>query len=158
MRIVLVVTTVHERTQREHTSGTGAQHHALTLMHVRARGSERDGAFFQPVGMRVRVGWHTLEWVPGVALLASFMRRTASPASLTCTSSSETSNILLSDTRAEFVESRRTRPMVKLYVHYELEEPEFTLPVRLRVHAAPRAGNPPPFETRVQFRHGQRIP
>lgn len=48
--------------------------------------------------------------------------------------------------------------MVKLYVHYELEEPEFTLPVRLRVHAAPRAGNPPPFETRVQVRHGQRIP
>jgi hypothetical protein len=35
--------------------------------------------------------------------------------------------------------------MVKLYVHYELEEPEFTLPVRFRVPSAPRAGTQPPL-------------
>ena len=34
MRLFLVVTTVHERTQKEHTSGTGALHRAHTLMHL----------------------------------------------------------------------------------------------------------------------------
>ena len=84
--------------------------------------------------------------------MASFMRRTASPASLTCASSAATSAIFglrVSHTQIslQFVGRLRTQnapTMVKLYVHYELEEPEFTLPVRFRVPTAPRAGTQPP--------------
>ena len=87
-----------------------------------------------------------MEWVPGAALLASFMRRTASPASLTCASSAATSAIFcvthdIHELVSSWENSWRTgNEMVKLYVHYELEEPEFTLPVRVRVPADPRAG------------------